>query len=128
MTLQYNMGSVIITTAVPSSPPQNVTVVSVDPASLMVTWQPPPLIDHNGPLTEYAITYQRIGYLDVMNVSVIVTDFKISGLSPFVNYSVSIAAINTDGIGVFSTIISQLSGQDGKYEQKTFIIIHLCWQ
>ena len=90
----YNVKSVIITTAVPSSPPQNVTVASVDPASLMVTWQPPPLIDQNGPLTEYAITYQRIGYLDVMNVSVNVTHFKISGLSPFVNYSVSVAAIN----------------------------------
>ena len=120
------MGSVIITTTVPSSSPQNVIVVSVDPASLMVTWQPPPLIDQNGPLTGYAITYQRIGYIDIMNVSVNGTHFKISGLSPFVNYSVSVAAINTDGIGVFSTIILQLSGQDGKYKQKTFVTIHLC--
>ena len=122
------MESVIIVTAVPSSSPQNVTVASVDPASLMVTWQPPPLIDQNGPLTGYAITYQRNGYLDVMNVSVTGTHFTISGLNPFVNYSVSVAAINTDGIGVFSTIISLLSGQDGKYQQKTFVTMYLCWQ
>ena len=94
----------------------------------MVTWQPPPLIDQNGPIIGYVITYQRIGYVDVMNVSVNGTDFALSGLIPFVTYSVSVAAISTDGIGVFSSIKSQVSGQDSKYEIKTFIPTYLCWQ
>ena len=36
---------------VPSSSPRNVMVTTVNPASLIVSWQPPPVIDHNGPLT-----------------------------------------------------------------------------
>ena len=117
------MGNFIITTSVPSAPPQNVTVTSVDPASLMVTWQPPPLIDQNGPIISYVVTYQRMGYADVMNVSVNGTHFALTGLIPFVNYSVSLAAITTDGVGVFSSIKSQVSGQDSKYESKIFTYV-----
>ena len=35
---------------VPSSPPLNIIVTSVNPASLGVSWQQPAVIDHNGPI------------------------------------------------------------------------------
>ena len=40
---------------VPSSPPQGVMVTSVNPASLIVKFQQPPLIDHNGAITDHVI-------------------------------------------------------------------------
>ena len=113
----YNVRIVIITTAVPSSPPQNITVASVDPASLMVTWQPPPLIDQNGPIVSYAISIMSIEHRDIRNVTIVGTELTISDLIPFVNYSVQVAASNTNGTGVFSTIISQVSGEDSKFQQ-----------
>ena len=54
---------------VPSSPPQNVMVTSVNPALLRVSWQPPPMIDHNGPIT-YMINYTRVGSSNMMSVNV----------------------------------------------------------
>ena len=59
----------------------------------------------------------------MMNVSVNGTHFALAGLIPFVNYSVSVAAITTDGVGVFSSIKSQISGQDSKYESKIFTYV-----
>ena len=97
---------------VPSSPPQNVMVTSVNPASLMVSWDPPPPIDHNGPIT-YMIQYSRGGISDMMNVNS-GTTYTISGLVAFVDYSVIVAAVNVNGTGPFSNAVVQRSGEDGE--------------
>ena len=115
--VSYNVKRVIFITAVPSSPPQNVTVASIDPASLKVTWRPPPLIDQNGPIVSYAISIMSIEHGDIRNVTIVGTELTISDLIPFVNYSVQVAASNTNGTGVFSTIMSQVSGEDSKFQQ-----------
>ena len=100
---------------VPSSPPQNVMVTSVNPASLMVSWQPPPMIDHNGPIT-YMINYTRVGSSDMMSVNVTSgTTHLISGLVAYVDYSVTVAARTVNGTGPFSNPpVVQRSGEDGK--------------
>ena len=75
---------------VPSSPPQNVMVTSIDPASLMVSWQLPPVIDHNGQLTGYVIQYTRVGSSDRMSVIVNGGTRQynvIPGLVAYVNYT-----------------------------------------
>ena len=100
---------------VPSSPPQNVMVTSVNPASLMVSWQPPPMIDHNGPIT-YMINYTRVESSDVMSVNVNSgTTHTISGLVAYVDYSVTVAARTVNGTGPFSSAVVQRSGEDGKF-------------
>ena len=85
---------------VPSSPPQNVMVTSVNPASLMLSWQPLPPIDHNGPIT-YMIQYTRVGSSDMMSVNVNsgTTQYTISGLVAYVDYSVIVAARTGNGTG-----------------------------
>ena len=91
-------------------------VMDVDPASLRVTWQPPPLKDQNGPLFGYFISYHRTD--DAQNsgsMSAIGNESIISGLDPFVSYSVQVAARNDEGLGSFSSIINEVSGQDGKH-------------
>ena len=100
---------------VPSSPPQNVMGTSVNPASLMVSWQPPLMIDHNGPIT-YMIQYTRVGTSDMMNVNVNsgTTQYTISGLVAYVDYSVIVAAVNVNGTGTFSNRVVGRSGEDGE--------------
>jgi len=100
---------------VPSSPPQNVMVTSVNPASLTVSWQQPPIIHHNGPLTGHVIQYTRVGSSNLMSVTVTSgTTYTISGLVALVIYSVRVAAKNVNGTGPFSSpLLQQVSG-DGR--------------
>ena len=99
---------------VPSSPPQNVMVTSVNPASLMVSWQPPPPIHHNGPITGHVIQYTGGGTSDMMNVNS-GTTHTISGLVAFVGYSVTVAAVTVNGTGPFSNPpVIQRSGEDSE--------------
>ena len=95
----------------PSSPPQSVTAIAVDPSSLRVTWQQPPEIDHNGPLTGYQIRYGQVG-TSTSTVSAGSTSYTLTGLTPYVRYTVQVAAVNSDGIGPFSSSLMSLSGQD----------------
>ena len=96
-------------------------VTDVDPASLRVTWQPPPLIHQNGPIMSYFITYHRTDNALISgSVSAIGNESIVSSLDPFVSYSVQVAARNARGLGAFSSIIDEVSGQDGK----CYIILH----
>ena len=98
---------------VPSSPPQNVMVTSVNPALLMVSWTKPPRRDHNGQITSYEIQYTRVGSSDSMSVNVNSgTTHTISGLVAYVNYSVIVAAVNVNGTGPFSNPVVGRSGED----------------
>ena len=101
---------------VPSSSPQNVMVTSVDSASLMVSWQPPEEIDHNGMITGYMIQYTRVESSVMMSVNVSsgTRQTTIPELTAYVMYSVRVAAMNVNGTGTFSDPMMQLSGQDSE--------------
>lgn len=91
-------------------------MTSVNPASLRVSWQPPPEIDQNGPLTSYLILYSIPGSSNVTNITVTNrNEFTLSGLIAFSNYSVQVAARTVNGTGPISSSIIQTSGEDGKY-------------
>ena len=92
-------------------------VTDHDPASLMMSWQPPSLIYHNGMLIGYVIQYIRDGSSDMMSVNVNsgTTQYTISGLVAFVGYSVTVAAVNGNGTGVFGNPTIHLSGQDSGF-------------
>ena len=90
-------------------------VTSVNPASLMVKFQQPPLVDHNGPIAGYVIQYTRVGSQIVTSETVTSgTTHTISGLLAYVDYSITVAAINVNGTGKFSSPVVQRSGQDSE--------------
>ena len=101
---------------VPSSPPQNVMVTSVNPASLRVSWQPPLEINRNGMITGYTIQYNRTDMNNMMSVNVNSgTTHTISGLVAYVDYSVTVAARTVNGTGPFNNpAVVQRSGEDGE--------------
>ena len=112
----YERKSYYYNCIVPSSPPENVMIASINTATLMVSWQPPPVIDHNGLLTGYTIHYSIVGSNDVANE--IITNgtiYVISGLVRDVDYSVRVAAMNINGTGPFSNPVVQTPREDSKF-------------
>ena len=100
---------------VPSSPPVNIIVMSAHPGSLELSWQPPPEIDQNGPITGYEIQYTMVGSNVTMDEIISSGNmYTITELLPFVNYSVVMAAITVNGTGPFSSPVIELSGHEGK--------------
>jgi len=80
-----------------------------------LSWQLPPEIDHNGIITSYFILNTRVGSGDIISETVTSGMTRtISGLIPFADYSVRIAAINVNGTGPFSVALVEVSGQDSK--------------
>ena len=90
-------------------------VTSINPASLMVSWQPPLEIHHNGPITVYVIEYTKVGSGVIMRVNVAsgTTAHTVSGLVAYVDYSVIIVAVNANGTGPRSDPLVERSGEDG---------------
>ena len=90
-------------------------VTSVYPASLVLLWQPPPMIDHNGAIIGHMIQYTRVGSSDMMSITVNSgTTYTISGLVAHVEYSVIVAAVNVNGTGPFSNPVVGRSGEDSE--------------
>ena len=88
-------------------------VASMNPSALRVSWQLPPPIGRNGEIIRYEIEYRRSGEQPNI-VPHSGTTHTISGLVPFVMYSVRVAAMTVNGTGPFSDAIEQTSGQDSK--------------
>ena len=98
---------------------------SHNPASLMVSWQPPIQRDRNGPITGYVIQYTRVGSSDMMSVNVTNgTTHTISGLVAYVNYSVIVAAMTVNGTGPFSDppVVGR-SGVDSELHKRTILLL-----
>ena len=103
-------------------------VESYNPASLMVSWRPPTSRDRNGPITGYTINYTMDGSSDVMSINVTgdtsVRTVTISELAPYVNYSVSVAAMTVNGTGAFSgPPVVNRSGEDGELNS---LLVYVC--
>ena len=101
--------------AAPSSPPEDIKVISVDPASLLLSWQPPLVKNCNGPITGYVLQIAMVGSYEnmIVNVANDLT-FAMSGLLANVEYSVIMAAVNANGTGPFSKPVIETSGEDSK--------------
>ncbi|KAH9496457.1 hypothetical protein Btru_010914 [Bulinus truncatus] len=92
----------------PTSPPQNVQGVPVDPYSIQVAWQAIPTARQNGPILYYNITCQDINsQLRLMSsVDKSVTNVTIFGLLPWRQYSIQVFGVNEAGAGPASVASS----------------------
>ena len=95
---------------VPSEPPSYVKVCDVGSSTINLEWGQVNCSHRNGIILGYTVQYEVIGSgnIQYLNVSAIFTVGSINELMPFMTYSISVAAINSAGTGVFSTpIINQ---------------------
>ena len=93
---------------VPTAAPQTVTASVTGPTFVFVTWKRVDCIDRNSEISGYTVRYSPVGGTAV-NASVPGTThqtYTAVGLIPSTNYSIEVAAINSDGrVGPFSSPI-----------------------
>ena len=103
--------------------------MDTDPAMLSVTYIPPEGRLRNGDVTRYVIRYIRVGSGVLMmtiseSSSIGFRTSVIPGLVAFTSYSVEVAAVNVNGTGPFSDVVTGLSGEDSEWITLVFWILH----
>ena len=99
------MSSVVILLSAPSAPPEGIGVYKRMTFSITVVWQAVPCIHRNGNITGYAIIiYHMLNNDQKYNVSSSVTMLTIPDLQPSTTYVISVAAVNSEGLGIHGTI------------------------
>ena len=100
----------ILIFTVPSEPPSYVKVRDVESSTIILEWGQVNCSHRNGIILGYTVLYEVVGSgnIEYLNVSARPTVGSINELMPFKTYSISVAAVNSAGTGVFSTpIINQ---------------------
>ena len=91
---------------VPSTPPVNLTVYSLNSTAIQAEWNDPELIDQNGVLTSYQVRYNG-SVLDTaersLNLSISTMTVVLTGLLPNVYYCVIIRVENGAGLSEFTS-------------------------
>ena len=91
---------------VPSTPPVNLSVYSLNSTAIQAEWNAPELIDQNGVLTSYQVRYNG-SVLDtterVLNLSINTMFVILTGLLPNTYYCVIIRVGNGAGLSEFSS-------------------------
>ena len=90
----------------PSAGPASLSAGTVTVNSITVQWEEVPCLHRNGEITGYTVVARTSGEV-VQPVDVNVDDGReatVSGLNPNTQYSVSVAAVNSAGIGLASEI------------------------
>ena len=84
------------------------TVTSTTSSTIAVQWEKVPCIHQNGDITGYSVQYGVMGSGNTQTMTVdgaTVNEATISGLNRSTNYSIKVAAVNSDGTGVYSSPI-----------------------
>lgn len=97
----------------PSGPPQNVQVSVDDSTTLTISWSPPVAEDTNGILRHYVISIIGPGGREKQIPTITHRlSYSAQDLSPFTNYSISVAAVTVD-TGPFSSFVDVEMPEDG---------------
>ena len=115
MNLSPRVGSLFST--VPSGPPQDVQGLTTDSRTVLLSWNPPPLEQHNGIIREYHINVTEVDTGREFGMISTITSIYITSLHPYYNYNFSVAAF-TVGIGPFSEPLALRMPQDGMAPQR----------
>ena len=82
----------------------------MDSAIIFVQWDEVPCLQQNSNITEYIIQYRPVSEGQPNSDQITVTDrmASLTGLQPFTNYSIEVAAVNSIGDnGPFSTPVTE---------------------
>ena len=104
----------------PSSPPLNVTAMAVNATAIRVSWETPPIMHHNAPLTGFRVEYRStIPLLSSTMKQIEVASPEqlyamVFGLTPYTTYSVKVVVVNSVGSGPYSREVSVQTLKSGK--------------
>ncbi|XP_071202137.1 receptor-type tyrosine-protein phosphatase F-like isoform X13 [Salvelinus alpinus] len=84
---------------VPSSYPQNLSVVGLTTTTTKLAWEPPALAERNGRIAQYVVVYRDINSQQNNTNSTIETQMTIMGLQPDTTYDIRVRAFTSKGAG-----------------------------
>ncbi|XP_031733679.1 protein tyrosine phosphatase receptor type Fa isoform X11 [Anarrhichthys ocellatus] len=90
---------------VPSSYPQNLSVVGLTATSTNLAWEPPPLAERNGKIVKYAVVYRDINSQHNNTNSTTETQMTVQGLQPDTTYDIRVQGFTNKGGGPISPSI-----------------------
>ena len=91
---------------------QNVRSTFATFSSITLTWDELNCVDRNGPLTEYKIEFGTTNFENMKTVTG--TSFTASGLTGNTSYMFKVAAMNSNGPGMYNTIVNSMTLPPGK--------------
>ena len=91
-----------VSSPAPAGAPEGLTSTSVESRSLSVVWGTVPCPQQRGPITGYRLCYSN-GTSIVNTTGEGSRQHVLTGLTPFTNYSIQVAAVNDGGTGPYST-------------------------
>ena len=99
--------------SVPSSAPQNLTIVVQNSRSLLLNWLPPPLDAQNGIIRSYSIFIYIEDTRQWLELNSNETEFVFDLAHPFYTYEIAVAAV-TIGAGNYTETQRITTPEDGK--------------
>ena len=94
----------------PNGAPSAVLPISIQSRSFSVFWGIVPCSNQRGPITGYRLRYSN----GTSIVNTTFTTHMLTGLTPFTNYSVQVAAVNAGGTGLYSIALTVETLQDSE--------------
>ena len=101
-----------VLSSAPSAPPSSVNATVENSTSITVQWGSVPCIDQNGVITGYSVQYGVMGSGNTMTLPVdgaATTQTTIDNLMSSTTYSISVAGVNDQLIGTYSSALNELT-------------------
>ena len=99
--------------SVPSAPPRNLSVISVNSTTMMLSWDPPPFDQINGYIRHYVITVTELETILEFQEEPTNTQVTLQSLHPYYTYTCRVAAVTT-GPGPYTGNVTIQLPEDGK--------------
>ena len=106
----YRIPILLILTAL-SAAPSPLNVIKVTSNAITVQWGAVDCIHHNGDIIGYTVQYGEVGSESMQTVNVTGNGTTISGLTSSTAYVIEVAAVNSVGVGPYSTSIVETNGK-----------------
>ena len=98
--------------------------VDVTDTTITLNWTEPAV--PNGVVTGYVITVTNGVIGEVFTVNTTDTEFEVTGLTPYTNYTFTVAAVNGAGVGNASNPVTVQTAEGGVYlSLHTYNCMHL---
>ncbi|KAM6921521.1 receptor-type tyrosine-protein phosphatase F-like isoform 1-T1 [Xenentodon cancila] len=96
------MKEIVTPEDIPSSYPQNLSVVGLTSTSTKLAWEPPPLAERNGKIVKYEVVYRDINSQHNNTNTTAETQVALQGLQPDTTYDIRVQAFTSKGGGPLS--------------------------
>ena len=104
----------VCSVAAPSDSPCRIDTTSTTSRSVSVSWTQIGCIERNGPITNYTVEFRKVGGALIPGM-VVNRTFTASGLTPYTNYTFSVAGVNDASTGPFTNVTNIMTEEESNH-------------